>query len=258
MLKYLGGDTLQVLAVCLLSTLLSIVIPAKYKVTESTTYSQLLRAYQRNCIVTCRVSNRSCELYSMLPQLSIALYKLFHVARSSAHVLSRINLCLHGEKCNFPCEVLHGTACGHMCRSEIIPYKQLYTQRNVLQVCYVAYYKYTMQRATSNYIYLTQSVAYYSCITITLRKLYFDAYCTCINLHICSSYHTQFRLLGKGIDEASSDIDTAQESRETTDLDENVDFKNSQPVKHQKMSKEITETEVTSCKFKVARLLLFY
>ena len=39
MLKYLGGDTLKVLAVCLLSTLLSIVIPAKYKVTESTTYS---------------------------------------------------------------------------------------------------------------------------------------------------------------------------------------------------------------------------
>ena len=39
MLKRHGGDALQVLAVCLLSTLLSIAIPAKYKVTESTTYS---------------------------------------------------------------------------------------------------------------------------------------------------------------------------------------------------------------------------
>ena len=38
-LKCLGGDSLQVLAVCVLSTLLSIAIPAKYKVTESTTYS---------------------------------------------------------------------------------------------------------------------------------------------------------------------------------------------------------------------------
>ena len=38
-LKHLSGDTLQVLAVCLLSTLLSIAIPAKYKVTKRTTYS---------------------------------------------------------------------------------------------------------------------------------------------------------------------------------------------------------------------------
>ena len=37
-LKHLSGDPLQVLAVYLLSTLLSIAIPAKYKVTESTTY----------------------------------------------------------------------------------------------------------------------------------------------------------------------------------------------------------------------------
>ena len=34
-LKHLSGDPLQVLAVYLLSTLLSIAIPAKYKVTES-------------------------------------------------------------------------------------------------------------------------------------------------------------------------------------------------------------------------------
>ena len=39
MLKHLSGDFFQVLAVCLLSTLFSIAIPAKYKVTESTTYS---------------------------------------------------------------------------------------------------------------------------------------------------------------------------------------------------------------------------
>ena len=38
-LKRLSGDALQVLAVYLLSTLLSIAIPAKYKVTESTAYS---------------------------------------------------------------------------------------------------------------------------------------------------------------------------------------------------------------------------
>ena len=35
LLKHLSGDPLQVLAVHLLSTLLSIAIPAKYKVTES-------------------------------------------------------------------------------------------------------------------------------------------------------------------------------------------------------------------------------
>ena len=39
MLKRLSGDALQVLAVYLLSTLLSIAIPVKYKVTESTIYS---------------------------------------------------------------------------------------------------------------------------------------------------------------------------------------------------------------------------
>ena len=38
-LKRLSGDPLQMLAVCLLSILLSIAIPAKYKVTQSTTYS---------------------------------------------------------------------------------------------------------------------------------------------------------------------------------------------------------------------------
>ena len=37
-LKCLSGNSLQVLAVCLLSTLFSIAIPAKYKVTESTIY----------------------------------------------------------------------------------------------------------------------------------------------------------------------------------------------------------------------------
>ena len=37
MLKRLSGDALHVLAVCF--TLLSIAIPAKYKVAESTTYS---------------------------------------------------------------------------------------------------------------------------------------------------------------------------------------------------------------------------
>ena len=39
MLKCLSSDALQALAVCLLSTLLSIAIPAKYKVAESMTYS---------------------------------------------------------------------------------------------------------------------------------------------------------------------------------------------------------------------------
>ena len=38
-LKCLSGDTFQVLAVRLLSTLLSIAIPSKYKVTESMTYT---------------------------------------------------------------------------------------------------------------------------------------------------------------------------------------------------------------------------
>ena len=39
MLKCLSDDSLQVLAVYLLSTLFSITIPAKYKATESMTYS---------------------------------------------------------------------------------------------------------------------------------------------------------------------------------------------------------------------------
>ena len=37
MLKCLKGYSIQLLAACLLSTLLSIAIPAKYKVTKSTT-----------------------------------------------------------------------------------------------------------------------------------------------------------------------------------------------------------------------------
>ena len=95
-LKRLSGDSLQVLAVCLLSTLLSIAVPVKYKVTEST--YDLLRTYQQDYIVTYHVNNRSCGFYSMLPQLSPASCKLFHVARSSAHVSSCVNLYLHGEK----------------------------------------------------------------------------------------------------------------------------------------------------------------
>ena len=39
MLMHLSGDSLQVLAACLLSSLFSIAIPAKYKVIENTTYS---------------------------------------------------------------------------------------------------------------------------------------------------------------------------------------------------------------------------
>ena len=75
---------------------------------------------------------------------------------------------------------------------------------------------------------------------------YYISCCTYINLHRCSSYHTQFRLLGKGTDEASSDIDISQESSETTHSEENRDLSISQSVKRQKMSEEITETEVTS------------
>ena len=37
MLKCLSGDSLQVVAACLLSILFSIAIPVKYEVTESTT-----------------------------------------------------------------------------------------------------------------------------------------------------------------------------------------------------------------------------
>ena len=77
---------------------------------------------------------------------------------------------------------------------------------------------------------------------------YYISSCTYINLHRCSSYHTQFRLLGKRTDEASSDIDISQESSEPTHSEENIDLSLSQPVKHQKMLEEITEAEVTSCK----------
>ena len=56
----------------------------------------------------------------MLPWISVALCELFHVARSNAHVSSRVNLYLQGEKHDFPREVLHGTACVRLCRSEII------------------------------------------------------------------------------------------------------------------------------------------
>ena len=75
---------------------------------------------------------------------------------------------------------------------------------------------------------------------------YYISCCTYINLHRCRSYHTQFRLLGKRTDEASSDIDISQESSETPHSEENRDLSISQPVKRQKMSEEITETEVTS------------
>ena len=98
MLKRLSGNALQLLAVYLLSTLLSFAIPPKHKVTESATYSLLLRAYQGDYTVTCSVSNRSRGLYSMLPQLSLASCKLFHVVKSSAHVSSHVNLYLHREK----------------------------------------------------------------------------------------------------------------------------------------------------------------
>ena len=107
-LKRRNGDSFQVLAVCLLSTLFSIAILAKYKITESMTYSrcqtfqwhllynQLLCTYQRDYIVTCHVSNRSCGLYRMLPQLSLSLWKLFHLVKSSvSHISSRVNLYLH-------------------------------------------------------------------------------------------------------------------------------------------------------------------
>ena len=59
---------------------------------------------------------------SMFPRLSVASYELFHVAKSSVHghVLSRVNLYLHGKKQYFSREVLHGTAFLHVCRSEII------------------------------------------------------------------------------------------------------------------------------------------
>ena len=54
--------------------------------------------------------------------------------------------------------------------------------------------------------------------------------------------------IGKGTDEASSDIDRSLEKRETMHLDENGDHKLSQPVKHQKMSEEeSTEVKVTTC-----------
>ena len=39
---------------------------------------------------TCRVSNHSRGLYSMLPRLSLSSCKLFHVAGSCVHVFSRV------------------------------------------------------------------------------------------------------------------------------------------------------------------------
>ena len=82
----------------------------------------------------------------------------------------------------------------------------------------------------------------------TYMYVYYISSCTYISLHRCSSYHTQFRLLGKGTDEASSDIDVLQESSETTHSEENRDLSLSQSVRGQKMSEEISEAEVTSCK----------
>ena len=98
MLKHLSGDSLQLLVVCLLSTLFSIAISAKYKVTESMTYSKLLCTYQQDYIVTCHVSNLFRGLYSMLPRLSLALCRLIHMARSSAHISSHVNLDLPRNK----------------------------------------------------------------------------------------------------------------------------------------------------------------
>ena len=101
-LMSLHGDALQVQFGWLLSTLFSIAIPAKYKVTENTAHSHLLRTYQRDYIVTCCVSNRFHGLYSKLPRVSLKSCKLFHVVRSSAYVLSCVNLYLHWEIKDFP------------------------------------------------------------------------------------------------------------------------------------------------------------
>ena len=79
---------------------------------------------------------------------------------------------------------------------------------------------------------------------------YIVAVCTFTYIRKYISYHTQFCSLGKETDEASSDIDISQESRETTCSDDNGDLKLSQPVKRKKMSEEITKAEVTSCKLK--------
>ena len=78
--------------------------------------------------------------------------------------------------------------------------------------------------------------------------VYYISSCTYINLHRCSSYHTQFCLLGKGTDEASSDIDILQERSKTMQSEENRDLSLSQLVTGQKMSEEISEAKVTSCK----------
>ena len=78
-----------------------------------------LCTYQRDYIVTCRVSNRSRGLYRMLPWLSLASCKLFHMARCPYFITYK--LYLHGKKyIEFPHKVLLGTTCLHACRSEII------------------------------------------------------------------------------------------------------------------------------------------
>ena len=59
----------------------------------------------------------------MLPRLSLASCKLFHVAGTCVHVSSRVHLYLLGKKQDFPREV--ATACVHMCRSEVIPAVQV-------------------------------------------------------------------------------------------------------------------------------------
>ena len=92
MLKDLSGDSLQVLPACLLSVLFSIAIPAKYKVTESTTYvvSYVLCTYQYDYIVTCHVSNHSRGVYRMLLCLSLAScinYRISHGKMSTSRHL---------------------------------------------------------------------------------------------------------------------------------------------------------------------------
>ena len=78
-LKHLSGDSLQVLAACLLSILFSIAIPAKYKVTKYNIASYLPYTYKRDYIVTCGINNHSHGLYSMLPRLRLTSCKLHTV-----------------------------------------------------------------------------------------------------------------------------------------------------------------------------------
>ena len=119
-LKRHSGNSLQVLAVCLLPTLFIIAIPAKYKITESMTYNQLLCTYQRDYIVTCHVSNRSCGLYRVLPQLSLIMETIpLGEIQCWPHLVT-CKFIFGQKKQDFPREVLHCTACVHVCRSEII------------------------------------------------------------------------------------------------------------------------------------------